>query len=145
MFRWILVIFVWAQIASAQSLITPEEFEDLSEGKTLHFNNELGYHGSEQYLSDREVRWRFANGLCQVGFWYDEGDAICFQYENEPAPICWYFWQTERGLEAEQLPQGFSSPLLLDFVDTSDILCGEYLGVKADAPVLLPLPPRAHP
>ena len=145
MFKWILIFVFWSSALVAESLITPEEFEDLSTGKTLHFNNELGYHGSEQYLSDREVRWRFANGLCQVGYWYDQGDAICFQYENEPAPMCWLFLQTDRGLEAEQLPRGFTSPLLLDFVDTSDILCGEYLGVKADAPVSSLLPPRAHP
>ena len=101
--------------------------------------------GKEELIAS-EASIFFDSALAVIeGSVSDEGDAICFQYENEPAPMCWYFWQTDRGLEAEQLPQGFSSPLLLDFVDTSDILCGEYLGVKADAPVSSLLPPRAHP
>ncbi|MEM7243134.1 MAG: hypothetical protein AAF429_13205 [Pseudomonadota bacterium] len=145
MVKWILFLYLWSGIAVGQSLITPDEFEDISTGKTLHFNNALGYHGSEQYLSNREVRWRFANGQCQLGYWYDQNDAICFQYDNELTPMCWLFWQTERGIEAELLPQGQSSPLVLDFVDTRDILCGDYLGVKADGPVSTLLPPRAHP
>ena len=143
--RLLIFFCLFAAGVQAQSLITPEEFEDISEGKTLYFNNIDGFHGAEQYFADREVKWKFAEGQCQTGYWYAEGDAICFQYDNEQFPICWHFWQEQTGIYAQLLPDTGGPPLKLEFVDTREILCDEpYLGVKADVPVPLwtPIPSR---
>ena len=71
--------------------MTPQAFEAASAGRTLHFSHLGQPFGSEQYLSGRRVLWRFADGGCQQGRWWDEGDQICFAYENGDGPQCWRF------------------------------------------------------
>ena len=145
MFRSLITMLALTGFAQAEVLLTPDEFQGISEGKTLYFNNINGFHGAEQYFENRQVRWKFAEGQCQEGYWYGDGEAICFQYDNEPAPICWLFWQTDTGIFAV-LDEAFdSAPLKLEFVDTREILCEEpYLGVKADVPGVqwTPIPAR---
>ena len=142
MIRILLILLSFTLSVTAQELITEEEFEEISTGKTLYFNNENGYHGAEQYFENREVRWKFAEGTCQYGYWYANADAICFQYEEEVYPICWLFWKKDGEILAEHLPRTGNAPLSLNFIDTRDVLCGEFLGVKAE--LLNPvLPPEA--
>ena len=145
MFRLIALLLCFAFPISAQELITPEEFEEISTGKTLYFNNDTGFHGAEQYFPNREVRWKFAEGTCQYGHWYGNGDAICFQYEEEIFPICWLFWKNDGAVTAELLPRNDEPPLTLEFVDTRDVLCGEYLGAKAEKPIAVLPPEPARP
>ncbi|MEM9012375.1 MAG: hypothetical protein AAGE18_14180 [Pseudomonadota bacterium] len=81
--------------AAAERVVSPKEFEQLSEGNTLYFTLQGEPYGAERYFPDRRVRWRFASGLCEEGHWYPSGDQICFVYEGSLQPVCWNF--LERG------------------------------------------------
>ena len=46
-------------------------------------------YGVEQYLPGRKVRWTVPGDDCKTGHWYQDGPAICFQYEDDIDPDCW--------------------------------------------------------
>ena len=115
MFKLAIGIFLIGFSCAADTIITPEEFEELSTNKTLYFNNQNQLHGAEQYFEDRIVTWKFANGECDEGFWYPQGDAICFTYKTNPIPQCWHFLQTSAGLAARLLGAGPQDDLVLKF------------------------------
>lgn len=94
--------------AVAQEPVTPEAFEAMAEGRTLHFTLEDGRpFGSEQYLSGRRVLWQFAGGECQSGAWRAVGELICFSYDGDPVEKCWTL-RTEAGRLSAELegPEG---------------------------------------
>jgi len=80
--------------------MTSAEFEAYSQGKTLYFGFDGRRYGAEEYLPDRRVRWSFLDGVCKNGEWYEDGELICFTYEDDPEPQCWSFYQRGNGLMA---------------------------------------------
>lgn len=76
---------------SAQTAISPAEFEALATGRTLWFRDESGAFGAEQYLSGRRSLWRYGDGSCIAGVWWDEDERVCFRYEGGGEPQCWRF------------------------------------------------------
>lgn len=86
--------------AAAQEPMTAEEFEAYATGKTLSFAQGDVIWGTEQYLPGRRVVWAFSESECQYGTWYQQGEQICFVYDNDPAPQCWTFWMQGDGLRA---------------------------------------------
>lgn len=75
----------------AEDLLSAESFEDMSEGLTLRFSQGGTVYGAEQYLEDRKVIWQYSDGSCVNGFWYPQGDTLCFVYDDAPGPQCWLF------------------------------------------------------
>lgn len=72
-----------AQVLDAAGL------EALAGRGTLHFRGPDGAYGAEQFLPGRRSLWRFAGSpTCQSGHWYQRGAAICFLYDEAPAPSC---------------------------------------------------------
>ena len=86
--------------AVAQDLMTAEEFDRYTRGKTLFFGMGGTAYGAEIYLDDRRVKWSFLDGECKDGEWYPEGELICFVYDDNPEPQCWSFVQGSGGLIA---------------------------------------------
>lgn len=87
------LFLVYADQVSALDIVTPEEFEALTEGKTLYFTEDGLSYGAEQYLANRRVRWQYPDGSCLEGRWFSEGDALCFRYEDQPDTQCWIMWR----------------------------------------------------
>jgi hypothetical protein len=75
--------------ALAEVPLTAEEFDSLTRGRTMTWAEFGTVYGVEQYLPDRRVRWTVLGDDCKTGHWYMNGPAICFQYEDDPAPDCW--------------------------------------------------------
>jgi len=87
--------------ALAQSPMSGSEFEAYTEGRTLYYNNHGQAYGVEEYLPGNRVRWSFLDGQCKEGYWYEEGQFICFVYEDQPGdPQCWTFWDEPGGIRA---------------------------------------------
>lgn len=86
--------------AYAEELISPSQFQSMTEGKTLYFNREGTAYGAEQYLPGRRVIWTFFDGTCQEGTWYAARDEICFLYDGRDTAQCWYFLETDSGKRA---------------------------------------------
>ncbi|MEP5758303.1 MAG: hypothetical protein ABJ327_03125 [Litoreibacter sp.] len=89
--KHIALIAVLALPASAETILSPQEFEAFVQNSTVYFDRYGTPYGSEQYLRNRKVIWSFANGECEFGEWFPREDQICFQYENQNTPLCWHF------------------------------------------------------
>lgn len=88
-----------------------EAFDTYTQGKTLYFNDGGETYGAERYLPGQRVEWSFLDGRCKSGEWYQDGNAICFTYEDRPDPQCWEFEKTARGLKATFLGSGETTEL----------------------------------
>jgi hypothetical protein len=75
--------------AFVEPLLTAEEFDALTLGRTMTWSEFGTVYGVEYYLPNRQIRWTVVGDDCKAGHWYPDGDAICFQYEDDPAPDCW--------------------------------------------------------
>ena len=78
--------------AWAQRVMTPAEFEAFATGKTLDYEDDFSVWGREEYLPNRRVRFSFSEQECRFGTWYDQGDEVCFVYEDDPEPKCWTYF-----------------------------------------------------
>ena len=87
--RALLTLFLTAAPALADPLLTAEEFDALTLGRTMTWSEFGTAYGVEQYLPDRKVRWTYTGDECKTGNWYQDGSAICFQYEGDITPDCW--------------------------------------------------------
>lgn len=76
------------------------EFDALTQGRTLYFYSNGTPYGAERYRDDRRVTWSFLDGECKEGQWYQQGDFICFVYDDLPEPQCWTFFDTGSRLRA---------------------------------------------
>jgi hypothetical protein len=85
----LLALLLVATPALAEPPLTAEAFDALTLGRTMTWAEFGTVYGVEQYLPNRRVRWTVLGDDCKAGHWYAEGDAICFQYEDDPAPDCW--------------------------------------------------------
>jgi len=131
MIRWLLCAVFLAGPVAAQTPVTAEEFEELSTGRTLHFERSGLHYGSEQYLQGRKTLWQTGDGQCQHGIWYPSGALLCFLYE-QGEPACWRMIRDGGRLSASiSLPDGgFGEPIELSGIDTQPLKCpGPDLGV----------------
>lgn len=97
----ILALCLIAAPSLAEEVLTPEEFDAYTRGQTFVYASRGTPYGAEEYLDNRRVRWSFLNGRCLEGEWYEDGDLICFVYDQEPHPQCWSFRQGSSGLIAQ--------------------------------------------
>ena len=129
--RILIALLCLAPPAMAQDIVTPQQFEEISTNKTLYFDSGNQFHGAEQYFPNRKVTWKFANGECDQGYWYTEGDAICFSYDQNPTPQCWHFMQDGDRFLARLLGADPANDVELKFVNTEELLCeAPYLGAS---------------
>lgn len=116
--------------ATAAEIVTPEEFRAISEGKTLYFTRNGRLFGIEQFYKRRRSTWQFADGECDDGVWYPEGEYICFQYTKNPDAQCWTFLKTDDGYVARPEGAGPESDLFLHSIDQKPLDCkGPDVGV----------------
>jgi len=89
-------------------------FEALTLGRTFFYTRQGQPFGTEQYLPDHKVIWAFTGDDCLKGTWVAQGDAICFSYEDAPDQTqCWYFNQTDAGLEGHFIGADPAEPPLI--------------------------------
>lgn len=102
MFRILLLITMFCPFcAIAQERLSAAQFDRLTSGKTYYYSSGGRPYGAEEYLGNRRVRWSYLDGECMYGRWWDEGDQICFVYEDNPSdPHCWSFNEGNNGIEA---------------------------------------------
>lgn len=116
--------------ALAQSLMTAQEFDAYTRGKTLFYGNGAEPYGAEIYLPNRRVRWSFLDGECRDGEWYEADGLICFVYEENPTPQCWSFEKGPRGLIARFENDPAVTPLYEASESPEEMLClGPKVGV----------------
>lgn len=107
----------------AQDIVSPGEFQSMSEGKTLYFTRDGQLFGIEQFYTRHRSTWQDANGECSDGVWQAEGNLICFYYENNPDKQCWQFLKTADGFAARAEGAAPDLDLTLSKVDTKPLNC----------------------
>tara|TARA_R110002094_G_scaffold77670_3_gene84053 strand:+ start:298 stop:693 length:396 start_codon:yes stop_codon:yes gene_type:complete len=95
-----LLALLLALPAFAQDLMSAEEFDAYTRGKTLYYGQNGRAYGAEIYYDNRRVKWSFLDGECKDGSWFEEAGLICFVYDDNPSPQCWSFVSGPTGLIA---------------------------------------------
>ena len=125
-----LIVLSLTQQSFAETIITPDQFEKLSTGKTLYFTYGGQPFGVEQFFENRRSKWRFEDGHCEDGEWFAENDLICFNYERNLDTQCWHFLKTDDGFGARAEGASPNDILKLDRIDSKPLICsGEGLSV----------------
>ena len=129
--RWLILI---ASLATtpvlAETPLSAEEFDALTLGRTMTWSEFGTAYGVEQYLPGRRVRWTVLGEDCKAGHWYAEGPAICFQYEDDPAPDCWEITQNGPDLMARYTTNPpDAAPVLVEETTESLACFGPEVGV----------------
>ncbi|PRY94929.1 hypothetical protein BCF33_0532 [Hasllibacter halocynthiae] len=95
--RALLLALLAALPAAAQQSLTPDEFLDRVEGRTIRFTDTFSGApvGTEEFLSRTRTVWAEADGTCVVGFVTVEGPTICFRYPDEYGDERWCWWPFE--------------------------------------------------
>lgn len=125
-----LVLLLLATPALAREPVTAEEYEALTEGRTMSFGAQgQGPYGLEHYFPGRRVTWGWVgDDECLEGKWYPEGDpaspAICFRYRDGREPQCWRFWREGDGLVAEFLNDPADGTLYTIEESPKGLVCG---------------------
>jgi hypothetical protein len=116
--------------ASAETPLSAEAFDALTLGRTMTWAEFGTVYGVEQYLPNRRVRWTVLGDDCKTGHWYADGPAICFQYEDDPAPDCWEITMSGSGMAALYLSNpSVSEPVVVEET-TEPLACfGPEVGV----------------
>jgi hypothetical protein len=109
--------------AGAQSLMTAEEFDAWSRGKTLDYSVDGQIYGSERYLPGRKTVDANAGGPCVDGVWYPEGDAICFVYAAYEGTHCWRYWREGGAVFAKPVTAAPEEPPQRVTVAESPLTC----------------------
>jgi hypothetical protein len=87
-----LILCLFPLSAQAERIMSPAEFEAYSTGKTIDYEDDFSVWGREEYLPGRRVRFSFSDDECRFGTWYDQGDQVCFVYDDDPGPKCWTYF-----------------------------------------------------
>jgi hypothetical protein len=92
--------FLMTALPACAEPLNGAEFGAYVTGKTITYDYGDGLLGIEEYMPGNRVRWAFQGDLCMNGTWFQEGEQICFVYENEGVPQCWLFYREGSGLSA---------------------------------------------
>ncbi|MEJ6708178.1 MAG: hypothetical protein QNK92_05090 [Amylibacter sp.] len=78
---------------NSETIVTAEEFQSLSQGKTMYFSQNGFFFGAEQFYNRRRSLWQNNAKECLDGEWYVKEDFICFNYDLDTDPSCWHFFK----------------------------------------------------
>ncbi|MCU0904150.1 MAG: hypothetical protein MUE83_09785 [Tabrizicola sp.] len=104
--RLALALCAVGQAAVAQTPMPPEDFDAWSLGKTLDYSVAGQVYGSEAYFPNRRVRDADTGGPCRDGYWYADGDAVCFVYPPDAGAHCWLYWRDGETVFAKPVTAG---------------------------------------
>ena len=123
MLRFTLAFCLFAQISAAETVLSPQQFEAFSQGKTLYFSQAGQPYGAEQYLPNRQSIWQYADGSCHRGIWFTRKDQICVIYENNPEEQCWNFLDKDGVFAARAIGNPPEADLVVSLQDTAPLIC----------------------
>lgn len=101
-----LILFFFPQSGFAETPMSGAEFKVYVNGRTLTCAENGQIYGIEEYRPNRRVRWAYMGDECHDGFWYEEGDRICFVCEGNIDLQCWRFTKRGGGLIARFMGAG---------------------------------------
>ncbi|MGL4236270.1 hypothetical protein [Tabrizicola sp.] len=79
--------------AKAETPMTGAEFEAHVGTGTVVYSYNSGDTGTADYGPGRTLRWAFAGDACFNGYWFEQGDELCFAFEDGRLSACWHFYK----------------------------------------------------
>lgn len=89
--RLALVFAAWPALACAETPLTGAEFQAHIGQNTISYLYSNSVRGIADYGPDRTLIWAFEGDECVRGQWFEDGDEICFAYEDGALSACWLF------------------------------------------------------
>lgn len=128
--RLALALALAAAPALAETPLTAQDFDALTQGRTMTWAAFGQVYGVEHYLPGQGVRWAVTGQDCVAGQWYTEGPAICFRYEDHTDPACWIITASGSTLLARLLGAPPDRPPVEIVETTAPLTClGPEVGV----------------
>ncbi len=113
--------------AATGAPLTAEEFDALTAGTTFDTYSWGTIYGIERFLPNRRSLWQDASG-CKYGTWKQEGDQICFYYEDDPqGPDCWIYVNSDEGILGFYQGNMTDAPITL-LPSATKMTCDEFIG-----------------
>ena len=110
--------------AAPETPLTAQQFEAYVTGKTLTYAKNGKVWGTEQYLTDRKVRWAFSGEECREGYWFEEADdQRIFVYEEDGILQCWQFYHGDSGGERGLYVNDSAGVFLYGVTESPEHLC----------------------
>ncbi|WP_069299626.1 hypothetical protein [Neptunicoccus sediminis] len=108
---------------SGETIITPDQFEALSTGKTLYFERNGRFFGAEQFYTRRRSLWMNGAKECLDGEWFAKNDLICFDYGTDLDPQCWHFIERSGQYSARAEGESAAFDIHLYDIDNTPLDC----------------------
>ena len=124
----ILFLLIVGPAQAEETVVSPSEFREFTEGWTLYFERDGEPFGSERFSSGGKTLWRYRDGTCTEGAWRPHGAQLCFLYEEGSAetPLCWRVLRDKDGLLARLLGgENKGLELRVTGRDKNPLLCGD--------------------
>jgi hypothetical protein len=80
-------------LATAETPMTGAEFQAHVGSNTISYLYSNGVRGTADYGPARTLRWAFEGDTCINGSWFDDGDQLCFAFEDGTLSACWHFYK----------------------------------------------------
>lgn len=77
----------------AEAPMTGAEFQAHVSQNTISYLYSNGVRGVADYGPDRTLRWAFEGDACINGYWFEDGDQLCFAFEDGTLSACWHFYR----------------------------------------------------
>jgi hypothetical protein len=79
--------------AHAETPMTGAEFQAHVGQNTISYLYSSGVRGIADYGPARTLRWAFEGEACFNGYWFEDGDQLCFAFEDGTLSACWHFFK----------------------------------------------------
>lgn len=90
--RLALILSLLSTQAGAETPMTGDEFQAHVGMNTVSYHYSNGVRGVADYGAGRTLLWAFEGDSCIPGQWFEDGDEICFAYEDGRLSACWQFF-----------------------------------------------------
>ena len=87
--------------AAAETPMTGAEFQAHVGTNTFSYAYSNGVRGTADYGPDRTLLWAFEGDDCISGKWFEDGDQLCFAFEDGRLSACWHFFKDNGRLRGQ--------------------------------------------
>jgi hypothetical protein len=99
--------------------MTGAEFQAHIGTNTFSYGYSTGARGIADYGPDRTLLWAFKGDRCITGRWHEDGEEICFAYEDGTLSACWHFFLEGNRLRGIATRLGSGRPAGLEIFELS--------------------------
>ena len=105
--------------ALAEAPMTGAEFQAHVGTNTFSYRYSDGTRGIADYGPGRTLLWAFEGDECVNGTWFEDGDQLCFAFEDVSLAACWHFYKDSNRLRGRATALGTGDQPDIDIVEVS--------------------------